>query len=300
MAVEATSSRHAQLARAAPAPAPDHYKISPFVSTSLQSRSVPHWNLHVTAVGSARPFPPPHAAQHTQYARRAGCSHRRNGMGGFVSTAAQTAVSALPSLAALRAAHAHLDAPGSRCASPAGAAAPSYSDVLDVLEILQQLRLPVELAIEILDAAFVMILSLSLSLSASAFLSVGDLALMPGMRIPTESTTLPSLLSGPVTKSRPPVRAATLRGPPSSSRRRCRPSSAHRSTMSSAFPSGPTREIRVRPTLFLEHSTSEEKSGSPLKPRFADPCRRVLLLCRVPRNPERLFVMVRPRPLAPT
>ncbi|GAA5868141.1 hypothetical protein JCM3774_001033 [Rhodotorula dairenensis] len=74
-------------------------------------------------------------------------------MGGFVSTAAQTAVSALPSLAALRAAHAHSDAPGSRCASPAGGAAPSYADVLDVLEILQQLRLPVELAIDILDAA---------------------------------------------------------------------------------------------------------------------------------------------------
>lgn len=81
-------------------------------------------------------------------------------MGGLVSTAAQVAAGALlPSLAALRAHHnaAALgdDAPGSRRASPAGAAAPSYTDVLDVLEILQQLHLPVELAIEILDAAFV-------------------------------------------------------------------------------------------------------------------------------------------------
>lgn len=80
-------------------------------------------------------------------------------MGGFVSTAAQVAAGALlPSLAALRAHHnAALDndAPGSRRPSPAGAAAPSYTDVLDVLEILQQLHLPVELAIEILDAAFV-------------------------------------------------------------------------------------------------------------------------------------------------
>ncbi|GAA5963624.1 hypothetical protein JCM8115_002057 [Rhodotorula mucilaginosa] len=78
-------------------------------------------------------------------------------MGGFVSTAAQVAAGALlPSLAALRAHHnAALDndAPGSRRPSPAGAAAPSYTDVLDVLEILQQLHLPVELAIEILDAA---------------------------------------------------------------------------------------------------------------------------------------------------
>ena len=88
-------------------------------------------------------------------------------MGGFVSTAAQVAAGTLlPSLAALRAHHdASLDndsAPGSRRASPAGAAAPSYTDVLDVLEILQQLHLPVELAIEILDAAFVPPLSSSL------------------------------------------------------------------------------------------------------------------------------------------
>lgn len=88
-------------------------------------------------------------------------------MGGFVSTAAQVAAGTLlPPLAALRAHHnASLDddsAPGSRRASPAGAAAPSYTDVLDVLEILQQLHLPVELAIEILDAAFVPPLSSSL------------------------------------------------------------------------------------------------------------------------------------------
>ena len=92
-------------------------------------------------------------------------------MGGFVSTAAQVAAGALlPSLAALRAHHnAALDndAPGSRRASPAGAAAPSYTDVLDVLEILQQLHLPVELAIEILDAAFVPLLPPLSLLSAS-------------------------------------------------------------------------------------------------------------------------------------
>ncbi|GAA5984266.1 hypothetical protein JCM10908_006116 [Rhodotorula pacifica] len=76
-------------------------------------------------------------------------------MGGFVSTAAQTAVNALPSIASLRADHALADGPGSRHASPAGGAAPSYTDVLEVLEILQQLNLPVELAIDILDAAFV-------------------------------------------------------------------------------------------------------------------------------------------------
>ena len=133
-------------------------------------------------------------------------------MGGFVSTAAQVAAGALlPSLAALRAHHnAALDndAPGSRRPSPAGAAAPSYTDVLDVLEILQQLHLPVELAIEILDAAFVAPFSPPL---------LGNWApektTLPSMC--TGNTILPSLLNGPATKSRPPDRAATSREPPS-------------------------------------------------------------------------------------
>lgn len=75
-------------------------------------------------------------------------------MGGIVSTAAQSAANALPSLAAIRATRA-ADAPGARLASPAGGASPSYEQTIQVLELLQRANLPTELAICILDAAFV-------------------------------------------------------------------------------------------------------------------------------------------------
>ncbi|BGP55597.1 hypothetical protein JCM8202_004665 [Rhodotorula sphaerocarpa] len=75
-------------------------------------------------------------------------------MGALVSTAAQTAANTLPSLATLRAAAGvTFDGPVARRASPAGSASPSYDDVLDVLDSLQQLRLPPELAIAVLDQA---------------------------------------------------------------------------------------------------------------------------------------------------
>lgn len=102
------------------------------------------------------PFPITFSPHFPRTRAKATCPHRALRMGALVSTAAQTAANALPSLATLRAAAGvTFEGPVARRASPAGSASPSYDDVLDVLDSLQQLRLPPELAIAVLDQASV-------------------------------------------------------------------------------------------------------------------------------------------------